>query len=163
MNDPELYQQYDRQQAISFFGRLEEAKALCEGQWLILPNAIVCLTTVGKPPRESHFHRASRFRWVAEQPYQAANDEWAFLPLQVRAGHKERLPMHLFVRPAASQGICCLGMVKLIGWIFGFSTCRSGKGAAAGGKSVLNCAASCCLVRGRQHLWTLLHLYLRSS
>ena len=43
MNGPELYQQYDHQQSVSLFGRLSEAKALRKGQWLVYPNAVVCL------------------------------------------------------------------------------------------------------------------------
>jgi hypothetical protein len=111
MNGPQLYKQYDRQQALSLFGRLHEAKALCEGQWLILPTAIVCLTTVGKPPRESHFHRASRFRWIADRPHQAADDEWAFLPLEVRAGRKDHRPVYLFVRAPAAQRFTYVGQL----------------------------------------------------
>lgn len=111
MSGPELYQQYDRQQAISLFGRLSEAKTLCDGQWLILPNAIICFTQVGKPPRESHFHRASRFRWVADQQYQAANDQWSFLPMEVRAGSAHHRSMHLFVRPATSERFSYVGQL----------------------------------------------------
>jgi len=111
MNGLELYGQYDRQQAISFFGHLSEPRVLCEGQWLIFPNAVVCLTTVGEPPAVSNFHPASRFRWVADQPYQASDDEWAFLPLEARAGRNEDRPMFLFVRTAASDRFTYVGQL----------------------------------------------------
>jgi hypothetical protein len=109
MNCPELYRQYDRQQAVAFFGLLENAKALCGGQWLIMPNAVLCLTNVGKPPRESYIYPASRFCWVADQPYHAANDEWKFLPLEVRAGFKKQRPIHLFVRADSTQPLTYVG------------------------------------------------------
>jgi hypothetical protein len=88
MSGPELYEEYDHQQAVSLFGRSSDAEALCNGQWLVLPDAIVCLTVVGKPPRESHFYSASRFRWVADEPYHVAEDEWAFLSMDVRSSIK---------------------------------------------------------------------------
>jgi len=111
MDVPQLYRQYDRQQAISFFGHLNEAKVLCDGQWLVLPNAVVCLSTVGEPPGVSHFHPASRFHWVADKPYEASDDQWAFLPLETRAGRKEDRPMFLFVRAAASDRFTYVGQL----------------------------------------------------
>jgi hypothetical protein len=92
MNSPELYRQYDQEEIVSLFGLVSEAGSLCGGQWLVFPRALVCLATVGKARQQSHFYPASRFCWVADRPYRAANDGWAFLPLEVRGGHSVDRP-----------------------------------------------------------------------
>lgn len=111
MSGPELYHQYERQQTIAFFGQEDEGKVLCAGQWVILPNAVLCLTTVGQPPGASHFYPASRFNWVADRPYQVAQDEWPFLPEEVRGGRKVNRPLYLFVRATDTDPFMYVGQL----------------------------------------------------
>ena len=47
MPEPELYKLYDRSEAKAFFAPEEDARILCDGQWIIWPSIVVCLTDVG--------------------------------------------------------------------------------------------------------------------
>src|SRR5688572_8504754 len=75
MSEPELYNQFDRAEAIALFGKLGKAQELCDGQWVIFPDYILCFTTVGEPPGPSYFPSGSRFCWAADKPYKAAKGE----------------------------------------------------------------------------------------
>jgi hypothetical protein len=65
MTKPRLYESYPVEQAISFFGSPSEAQSLCNGQWLIFPNTVLCLTDAGEQPNASYFRDGSHFCWVA--------------------------------------------------------------------------------------------------
>ncbi|HEX3939374.1 MAG TPA: hypothetical protein VHX43_17865 [Xanthobacteraceae bacterium] len=87
------------------FGDPAEARRLCDGQWLIFPENIVCMAAIGAAPNASHFEGASRFCWVADQPFWV-DDQGApyFVPSQVVGSSEPRLPIQLFVRvPHAQQ------------------------------------------------------------
>ena len=99
MSQPQLYAWYAAEQAISFFGRPDEAQQLCNGQWLIFAADVVCMTEIGTSPKASHFKQASRFCWVADQPYRVNDRSWSnFVPLEVLASPVARNSIHLFVR-----------------------------------------------------------------
>jgi hypothetical protein len=84
MAGPNLYERYDRWRAVALFGDESSALSLCDSQWLIFPNAVVCLTAVGDPPRMSHFTSASQFFWVADRPYRVNLDKYIyFVPKEV--------------------------------------------------------------------------------
>jgi hypothetical protein len=104
MAQPQLYTWYSAEQAISFFGRPTEAQPLCNGQWLIFAADVVCMTEIGTPQRAPHFKQASRFCWVADQPYRANDQsESCFVPLEVVASPVARNSIHLFVRPPNAE------------------------------------------------------------
>ena len=99
MSQPQLYAWYAAEQAISFFGRPDEAQQLCNGQWLIFAADVVCMTEIGTPPKASRFKQASRFCWVADQPYRVNDRSRSnFVPLEVLASSAARNAIHLFVR-----------------------------------------------------------------
>jgi hypothetical protein len=100
MSEPELYKRFDRAEAIALFGGLGRAEERCDGQWVILPEYILCLTTLGQPPGPSHFPSGARFCWAADRPYKVAKGEAfeQFLPEEVRAGRKVERRLRLFVR-----------------------------------------------------------------
>jgi hypothetical protein len=112
MSTPELYHQYDRQQAIAFFGREDEGTALCAGQWVVLPDTVLCFATVGDPPGGSYFFPASRFHWVADRPYQAAEAEMPFLPLEVRGQRDKDRPIFLFVGLSGPNSFTYVGQTS---------------------------------------------------
>ena len=68
MSEPVLYQEYDWHEAVGLFGSDQQARVLCDGQWIIFPDTTLCLTTLGAPPKMSHFEAASRFCWVTDKP-----------------------------------------------------------------------------------------------
>jgi hypothetical protein len=65
---PQLYGRYRREEIIAFFRGDGAGESLDEGQWMILPHALICMAVVGEPPTRSHFKSAARFCWVAENP-----------------------------------------------------------------------------------------------
>jgi hypothetical protein len=100
MSEPRLYEWYDRQQAIAFFGNEAQAIRLCDGQWLIFPEFVLCLTVIGKPSEASHFASGSDFCWVAEEAYRVHSGRHNhFVPAQVIGTEGERRSIRLFVRP----------------------------------------------------------------
>lgn len=83
------------------FGAGNAARTLCNGQWILLPEAILCFATIGRSPDQSHFSSGSGFVWVADRPYRVTQEFPEALPLEVRASQRNRRPMFLFVRAAA--------------------------------------------------------------
>ena len=65
MGEPKLYERYDRHEAITLFGQEGKAQVLCDGQWVIFPDVVLCFAEVGDPPRSSHFRSGGEFCWVA--------------------------------------------------------------------------------------------------
>jgi len=97
--EPKLYAQYDRQEAIRFFGMEANARILCDGQWIIFPDVAICLTTLGARPQTSYFQAGTQFYWVADKPYRVATGgrHPASIPTEVIGGNAKGLVLHLFV------------------------------------------------------------------
>src|SRR5262249_44924303 len=108
---PELYQTYETAEAVAFFEASGPSQPLCNGQWIIFPAAIVCMATLGEEPDVSHFQSGTRFRWVADQPYQVGRDPRfpTILPTEAIAGNAEGRGLYLFVRSATSQKYIYVG------------------------------------------------------
>src|SRR5262249_58467735 len=102
MGEPKLFEHYDRDGAIAFFGPEAEARSLCDGQWVIFPGVVLCLAEIGEPPGASHFTCGGEFCWGADQPYRVSDDEHlTFVPPEVVSRPADR-PIPLFVRPINS-------------------------------------------------------------
>jgi hypothetical protein len=102
MGQPQLYERYDRDEAIALFEAGVEARSRCDGQWIILSGVVLGFADVGEPPQNSHFTSGGEFCWVARRPYRVGDDEHrTFLPPEVTSLHADR-PIHLFVRPIES-------------------------------------------------------------
>jgi hypothetical protein len=102
MGGPELYQRYDRDEAIALFGSESESRSLCDGQWIVFPHVVIGLSEIGGPPRASHFTCGGGFCWVARKPYRVSDDEpITFVPPEAVSSHADR-PIRLFVRPIDS-------------------------------------------------------------
>lgn len=100
MSEPRLYEWYDRQQAIAFFGSEAGALSLCDGQWLVFPEFVLCLTTIGEPSKASHFASGSDSSWVANDGYRVHSGRHNhFVPAQVIGSEGKRRSIRLFVRP----------------------------------------------------------------
>lgn len=92
MPEPELYNWYATEQAISFFGSPDDGRYLCDGQWVIFPKIALCFAEIGKAEQKSHFRNAARFCWAAEQPYQVSDAPLArFVPAEVTVPRRTRL------------------------------------------------------------------------
>src|SRR5271168_3452608 len=110
MGEPKLYERYDHQEAIARFGSEAEARSLCDGQWVIFPNVVLCFAVVGEPPRKSHFRNAGQFCWVADKPYRVSDDQhYKFVPREVIGGQAGGRMIYLFVRPEGSERYLYVG------------------------------------------------------
>jgi hypothetical protein len=124
LGDPQLYRRYRREEILSFFRRRgvlpffdgqESAPELCDGQWVIYLDTVICFAVVSDFPH-SHFSTASRFCWVAETPYQASADpNYPFLPDEVRANYKSQRTerrIWLFLRRPDWSDYLCVGRLQ---------------------------------------------------
>ena len=107
MPEPTLYHDYDRHEAIALFGSEAEARSLCDGQWLIFPNVIVCLATLGDWPSMSHFKTSSRFCWVADKPYRTGFN--GAVPTEILSGKTGGRTIRLFARKKNGERFIFLG------------------------------------------------------
>ena len=113
MPQPELYKCYSIEEAISFFGSRSEAQSLCNGQWLIFPKAVICLTSIGTAPGSSYFQNGSHFCWVADQSYSVSDERWShFVPAQVVGSVGKQYAIRLFVRSPENAGYLYLGELE---------------------------------------------------
>src|SRR3954467_3764706 len=104
MGTPRLYERYDRHEAVALFGPEGEAQVLCDGQWIIFPGVVLCLTTIGDSPRMSHFRNGGEFCWVADRPYRVSDEKHVkFVPREVVGHQARRRAIHLFVRRRESD------------------------------------------------------------
>ncbi|SRR5579883_1603182 len=102
MDGLRLYERYDRQEAVALFGTGTEARSRCDGQWVILPEAVLGFADLGEPPKASHFTCGGEFCWVARKRYRVGHDQHSrFVPPQLTSRHADR-PIHLLVRPSDS-------------------------------------------------------------
>lgn len=110
MESLRLYERYDRDAAVGFFGSEKQARSSCDGLWLVFPEVILCLTTIGPAPKMSHFEKGNGFCWVADQPYNAGGrDHFWSIPPQIFGQEARGRAVHLFVRSSASQDYMYLG------------------------------------------------------
>jgi hypothetical protein len=110
MDKLKLYERYDRYQAIAHFGSETDARSLCDGQWLIFPDVVLCFADVGEPPTASHFRRGGEFCWVADKPYRVSDDkDVKFVPREVVGRQAKRREIHLFVRSRGSDRYLYVG------------------------------------------------------
>jgi len=115
LDSPVLYARYERHDAIALFGSESKARSLCDGQWLVFADAVVCLTLLGEPPKMSHFEKASRFCWVAGKPFRVRRHEYiTFVPDEVigNNGKTPKRPIYLFVQPPASPKYVYVGRLE---------------------------------------------------
>lgn len=111
----EMYHEYDRQHIIAPLGPTDAAEILCNGQWLIYPTVILCLTTVGSTPCTSYFRAATKFRWVADNtnelptaPNRSVHD-LNIVPSDVIGGNLKGRSIYLFARQRTSTKYRFLG------------------------------------------------------
>ena len=113
MPEPTLYQEYDRHEVIGMFGSEADAHSLCDGQWIIFPKTILCLTTLGEWPKMSQFTTGSEFCWVADKPYLASEGQlYPAVPKEIRAGQTGDRSIRLFVRNKDCTKFVFLGELK---------------------------------------------------
>src|SRR5439155_18186437 len=97
---PTLHHSYTADEAVAAFGE-SKAEALCDGQFLVLPKAVLCLATVGDPATQSHLGAPSSVLWRPGRMDYDPADEYPWLPTPARevwANRKKLRNHHVFLR-----------------------------------------------------------------
>jgi hypothetical protein len=90
---PALHQWLSMADAVAAFGAGEYGEVYCDGQFVVLPSAVLCFVTTGATPDGSHVESPSQVLWRPD-PRVPSVKEYDWLPEPVR----EARDHHLFLR-----------------------------------------------------------------
>lgn len=116
---PSLYHWYSTDAAVAAFGEAPAAERLCDGQFAVLPSAILCFATLGEAATQPYMLFPSSFVWKPGRSDYAPGDEVPWLPAQVR---EVRGPggafteHHLFLRAPGDESFVYVGAAHLGSW-----------------------------------------------
>jgi hypothetical protein len=79
-----LHQWYTADEAIAAFGDARAAELLCDGQFAVLPTAILCLATLGNPATQPYILFPSSFVWKPARTDYDPTDKVPWLPTKAR-------------------------------------------------------------------------------
>jgi hypothetical protein len=112
--DPKLYDAYPRAAIAALAG--EPARDACGGQLIIGRDRLAWLA--GRP--EGSFPTPSLFRWTARRRYREANDDFGFLPIEVRdRAVPTKQGIEMFFAPEESSTFVYVGDGSLV--TYGYS------------------------------------------
>jgi hypothetical protein len=106
--EPQLYRRYRRDEIMALFGGDGGGETLGDGQWVILPEAVIGMITLGDPPAHPHFESAARFRWAAEKA-QGVEPGLAFETFRGKPRQPSQGTIWLFVRRPSWDDYLCAG------------------------------------------------------
>jgi hypothetical protein len=116
--DADLYDAYARAAIVSLAGK--PAREACGGQLIIGRDRLVWLAA----PPEGSFPAPSRFRWIARRLYREANDDFGFLPAEVRdRAAPTKQGIDIFFAPEEPSTFVYVGDGSLV--TYGFSDSAS--------------------------------------
>lgn len=117
---PALYERYTSDEALAAFGNSETAEPACDGQFVVLPAAVLCLATVGNSPTDPSLGTPSSFCWRPGRLDYDRSDEVPWLPTSVRdvwGPNREQLKEHhLFLRATGDEHFVYVGTAHLGSW-----------------------------------------------
>jgi Immunity protein Imm1 len=117
---PSLHQWYTSDEALAAFGDARSAEFLCDGQFVALPKAILCLATVGDPATESSIVIPCSFCWKPGRLDYDPADEIPWLPAKAREVYgpdRERIKEHhIFLRAPGDERFVYVGSAHLGSW-----------------------------------------------
>jgi hypothetical protein len=115
-----LHQRYTADEAIAAVGDARFAELLCDGQFVVLPKAILCLATVGDPASEPYMGVPSSFCWKPARLDYDPTDEVPWLPTKARevwGPDREKIKEHhLFLRAPGDECFVYVGSAHLGSW-----------------------------------------------
>ena len=107
MTQARLFDLLDRNSAIAVFGNGLEPVEFCGGQWVVFPTAVLCFAKLSRipmrsawdrnVPNESYLLGGDYFVFAIERPYDAATDEFPFVPTEVRRKLGRNQPVYLLL------------------------------------------------------------------
>lgn len=104
----QLHHRYQRDEAIIFFNKSNFSfEIFCNGDFVVLPHAILCFATIGNS-NEPYFQSPSCFIWKPQSLDFEPDDQYSWFPEQVRevwtADRKQKLKEHhIFARLATDD------------------------------------------------------------
>src|SRR5699024_2116055 len=108
---------YSEAEAIAAFSPDQVEGTYCDGQFVVLSNAILCLATGGQPGDNAFFPTASQFIWKPR--YHTPGDPSSWLPAAIRNADHQQKQIHIFVRREPSDLFYYIGIAYL--GSYGFS------------------------------------------
>jgi hypothetical protein len=113
MTHPATYDEFDRHAAIALFGDECEARILCDGQWVIWRDRVLCFADLGDSQSNSHFTSGGTFSWVADKPYQVSDNNLThFVPAEVVGKEGLNREIWLFARPSLVEPYRFIGQLQ---------------------------------------------------
>ena len=82
--EPTLHETYTVDEAVAAFGSSGASELLCDGQFVVLPTAVLCMATVGDPATQTHFSSPSTMVWRPGRIDYEPFDDYPWLPSKVR-------------------------------------------------------------------------------
>jgi hypothetical protein len=117
---PKLYNWYTVSEAVAAFGVEGTPKSLCDGQFIVLPAAILCFATAGISDEESRVSCPSCFVWRPQRLNYEPAGKWPWLPEEVREVYdRSQKPIrkvrdhHIFLRTPADERFFYAGEAHL--------------------------------------------------
>jgi hypothetical protein len=115
-----LHQWYSPDEAIAAFGGSRSPERACDGQFVLLPKAVLCLATVGNSPTDPYLGFPSSFCWKPGRLDYDPSDEIPWLPTKVRdvwGPDREQFKEHyIFLRATADERFVYVGTAHLGSW-----------------------------------------------
>jgi len=112
-----LHQWYTADEAIAALGDPCVAELQCDGQFVVLPTAVLCLATVGNPATEPYTLIPSSFVWKPKRLDYDPADKIAWLPAKARdVLGPDRVKIkehHIYLRAAGDERFLYAGTAHL--------------------------------------------------
>ena len=106
-----LYTSYTRSAAVRLLG-VEDSRSACGDQLVIGRDRVAWFAA----PPEGSFPAPSRFAWAAARRYVEADDQYGFLPVEVRERGATRQGIELFFAPERWSEFIYLGRASVAGY-----------------------------------------------
>jgi len=117
---PVLHHWYTADEAVAVFGGDAASERCCDGQFVILPEVVLCLVTLGKTTEGSHISSPSQLVWRPERLDYEPSDEYPWLPEKVREVYDRSQSQvrklrnhHIFLRMLSDERFFYAGLAHL--------------------------------------------------
>jgi hypothetical protein len=119
-----LHQWYTADEAVAAFGGDADSQRSCDGQFVLLPEVVLCLVTLGKTTEESHIPCPSCFVWRPRRLDYEPSDALPWLPEKVReVWDRSQKPIrklrehHVFLRTPSDESFIYAGPAHLASYV----------------------------------------------
>jgi hypothetical protein len=114
---PALHHWYTVDEAVAAFGEPQAAEFLCDRQFVIMPDVVLCFATLGEPAKKPYILFPSSFVWKPGRLDYDPTDKIPWLPTKARevwGPNREKLKVHhVFLRGAGDERFLYVGSAHL--------------------------------------------------